>query len=1154
MSHAPGQPRPVVGRTSVANPGLTPLEPRLLLSASLYDPQEPLAPVSGEQAEVVAQAAGDQTFGIDVSHWQGAINWTSVANDGIDFVWAKATQGVNYTDPNWFSYATGAHNAGLYIGGYHFATPYTSGIDDAVAEAGDFYDAVSSYLGDGYLRPMLDVEYFSGMTSITVSQRTQWIHDFMNAFSTLSEGIVPIIYMGTSWATSEVNSSVNVYDLWLANWTHDPNNPPSGNADGVWNGYDLWQYTNSESVSGISGVVDGDLFFGNLNEFAAKYAINTTPDDHGDGVGDATPVSTPSVTIGEIGGLSDSDWFELNLTAGTSYTFGVIDNGLGYAALTLNTSVGNPIVTDNGPASGGLLAELTYTPITTQTYYVSIDSTSAGGYFLTAQETDDHGDTIADASELVGGFGLGGLQTGSDADVFHFTATAGMDYAIELQSFGLTQGAISLYNGSGTLLDQQSGSSSPLAQLDYSAAADGEMYIEVYSDTGALGDYLLSLAESEPAIPGDLDGDGFVGLSDLDIILNNWNQSVPPADPAADPSGDDYVGLDDLDLILNNWNMGTPPAAEAFSANQDETTAAAAGTQILGIDVSQFQNTINWSTVASSSDRAFAFIRAVDRYGSVDTRFEYNIVNALSAGVLAGAYHFVTPWTDGYNDAVDEARLFATTLAPYITDGYLRPVIDVEGYSGTLSPDPIDLSNTVLTNWIHDYMAEFVRLTGVEPLIYTNTYYAQNAYDTGVNVYDLWLANWTNDPNNPPSGNADGVWNGYDFWQYSGGGETVPGISGGVDGDVYFGSVTDLATNYGIVIAPDDYGNDKFNTTALSVPSNTSGTIDTIMDEDWFEVSLSGGVTYDFSVLGTTLTEAELSILTFGGTELATDSGPASGITLAELSYTPTLTNTYYVRVRSAAEVGDYILTTQETDDHGDSIAEATDLTVGGFALGGLQTASDVDMFHFTATNGKQYDIEAHPAGLADATLTLYDALGAVVDQVIGTNGANPLAALSWVATADAQMYVEVSSDNGSIGDYLITLDETDPSIPGDLDGDGFVGLSDLDIILNNWNQNVPPADPAADPSGDDYVGLDDLDIILNHWNEGTPPAVEAQSLSQTETIAPENSAAQQSTEARTGAMEAAALTSLRDETRSAFLPNALTDDAPTLGLWEENV
>ncbi len=73
----------------------------------------------------------------------------------------------------------------------------------------------------------------------------------------------------------------------------------------------------------------------------------------------------------------------------------------------------------------------------------------------------------------------------------------------------------------------------------------------------------VSLTEATAGIEGDLNDDGFVGLDDLDIILSAWNQSIPPADSAADPSGDGFVGLDDLDIVLNNWNAGTPPAASA---------------------------------------------------------------------------------------------------------------------------------------------------------------------------------------------------------------------------------------------------------------------------------------------------------------------------------------------------------------------------------------------------------------------------------------------------------------------------------------------------------------------------------------------------------------------------------------------------------------
>ncbi len=71
------------------------------------------------------------------------------------------------------------------------------------------------------------------------------------------------------------------------------------------------------------------------------------------------------------------------------------------------------------------------------------------------------------------------------------------------------------------------------------------------------------LLEPVISIPqGDLNGDGYVGLDDLDLVLNNWNLSSPQMDPAADPTGDDFVGLNDLDIVLNNWNKGTPSGAD----------------------------------------------------------------------------------------------------------------------------------------------------------------------------------------------------------------------------------------------------------------------------------------------------------------------------------------------------------------------------------------------------------------------------------------------------------------------------------------------------------------------------------------------------------------------------------------------------------------
>ncbi len=65
-------------------------------------------------------------------------------------------------------------------------------------------------------------------------------------------------------------------------------------------------------------------------------------------------------------------------------------------------------------------------------------------------------------------------------------------------------------------------------------------------------------AVSVPALAGDLNGDGFVGQDDLNIVLGDWG-NMPPGDPRADPSGDDFVGQDDLNPVLADWGQGTPP-------------------------------------------------------------------------------------------------------------------------------------------------------------------------------------------------------------------------------------------------------------------------------------------------------------------------------------------------------------------------------------------------------------------------------------------------------------------------------------------------------------------------------------------------------------------------------------------------------------------
>ncbi len=78
----------------------------------------------------------------------------------------------------------------------------------------------------------------------------------------------------------------------------------------------------------------------------------------------------------------------------------------------------------------------------------------------------------------------------------------------------------------------------------------------------------------EAYLAGDLNGDGFVGIDDLNIVLGAWNTNVTPGYHVwGDPSGDGFVGIDDLNEVLGNWNAGTPPPT--FASNIPEPGTAA---------------------------------------------------------------------------------------------------------------------------------------------------------------------------------------------------------------------------------------------------------------------------------------------------------------------------------------------------------------------------------------------------------------------------------------------------------------------------------------------------------------------------------------------------------------------------------------------------
>src|SRR5581483_6734141 len=103
--------------------------------------------------------------GVDVSHWNGEIDWIRVAGDGYRFVFGKATEGVTLVDPTYSINRAGTEGLGMRFGAYHFARP--SGTTDAEAtasaiqQADHFVDVAEPHPGE--LPPVLDLEVKGGL-------------------------------------------------------------------------------------------------------------------------------------------------------------------------------------------------------------------------------------------------------------------------------------------------------------------------------------------------------------------------------------------------------------------------------------------------------------------------------------------------------------------------------------------------------------------------------------------------------------------------------------------------------------------------------------------------------------------------------------------------------------------------------------------------------------------------------------------------------------------------------------------------------------------------------------------------------------------------------------------------------------------------------
>lgn len=196
--------------------------------------------------------------GIDVSSYQGQINWEELAGENISFAFIKATEGSSFVDKNFAYNFEEAQKTILAVGAYHFFS-YDS---EGATQAQNFIDTVAPY--EGMLPPVIDLEFY-GDKELNLPAREDVDCELKAMLQALEAhyGQKPIIYATEKSYGLYLSGDYEEYDIWIRNVI----TKPEISDNRTWT---FWQYTNREQLSGYHGdekYIDMNVFNGSVQEF-----------------------------------------------------------------------------------------------------------------------------------------------------------------------------------------------------------------------------------------------------------------------------------------------------------------------------------------------------------------------------------------------------------------------------------------------------------------------------------------------------------------------------------------------------------------------------------------------------------------------------------------------------------------------------------------------------------------------------------------------------------------------------------------------------------------------------------------------------------------------------------------------------------------------
>ena len=239
-------------------------------------------------------ATGKVVKGVDVSVYQGSVNWSQVKNAGMVFAFARVSDGTGTIDSTFATNWKGMKSNGIVRGVYQFFEPGEDPTKQANLVLTEVKNA-GGFIADD-LPPVMDMEVTGGQSDSTIQSHMQtWLDVIAKAI-----GRKPIIYTNLN-TSSHFGGKFTSYPLWVASWGASCPTMPNG-----FKAWKFWQYADSGTVSGISGGVDHDEFNGTLADLKA-WANPTPPQtDAGTTTKDAGATDSGTTTK-DAGGTTSND-------------------------------------------------------------------------------------------------------------------------------------------------------------------------------------------------------------------------------------------------------------------------------------------------------------------------------------------------------------------------------------------------------------------------------------------------------------------------------------------------------------------------------------------------------------------------------------------------------------------------------------------------------------------------------------------------------------------------------------------------------------------------------------------------------------------------------------------------------------------------------